>query len=95
MPACPVQIDVKGDSGIITESFRIDSVDFIPSGVISFGDDDSEFTEIRFRFSGEKIFDADDEGYTKDCSIGYKLLDSEGYVIASGNAPLGGACFRR
>lgn len=90
LPSCPVQIDVKGQNGTITESLRIDSAELSPSGVISFGDDDSEFSDISFIFSGEKIFDADDEGYTKNCSIGYKLLDSEGYVIASGNAPLGG-----
>lgn len=37
-------------------------------------------------FSGEKVYDREGDNYSRSSSIGYKIYDSEGYVIDSGTA---------
>lgn len=40
--------------------------------------------DLYIYFTGEKIYDAEGNGYSQSCKIGWKLYDSEGYIIDSG-----------
>jgi len=44
------------------------------------------YHKITLYFTGEKLYDREGSGYSRECTIGYKLYDSDGYMIASGNA---------
>lgn len=40
--------------------------------------------DITFYFAGEKTYDREGANYSSTCRIGWKLYDSEGFVVASG-----------
>lgn len=44
----------------------------------------SEGVSIRIYWSGQKTNDTDGKNYSSSCCLGYKVYDSEGYIIESG-----------
>lgn len=40
--------------------------------------------DMRIYLSGEKIYDKNGSHYSNSCKVGYKVYDSDGYVVASG-----------
>ena len=40
--------------------------------------------KLIFNFSGEKTYDIEGDEYSRSCKIGYKIDDSEGYVVKTG-----------
>jgi hypothetical protein len=41
-------------------------------------------TTMYIYFSGEKTFDREGNNYSRSSSIGYKVYDSDGFVVSSG-----------
>ena len=40
--------------------------------------------DLYFYFTGEKTYDAEGNNYSQSCKVGWKLYDSDGYIVSSG-----------
>lgn len=73
MPIFPDIIhEYSYDQSILT-SYKITDMWYETSG-----------TDLIIHYSGEKTYDSKGDKYSRSCKIGWKLYDSEGYVIDSG-----------
>lgn len=73
LPDVPCYIDDRTYSGTLEHSVKITNITYEVSG-----------DDLYIYFAGEKVYDSDGNNYSRSCTIGWKLYDSEGYVVASG-----------
>lgn len=71
----PKTIDNKNYSGKTEASFKVTAFEYT-----------SSTTSANITFSGEKTYDSNGSGQSRAVKIGWKLYDSEGYVVADGSA---------
>ena len=69
----PTLPDTIWDNGWNSSACKITSITYSVSG-----------DNIYFYFTGEKIYDEKGHNYSQSCKIGWKLYDSEGFVIDDG-----------
>lgn len=74
LPEIPQTINYYNYSGTLASSCNITDISYEFNGSLFY-----------IYFTGEKTYDKDGENHNDYCYIGYKLYDSEGYVIKSGN----------
>ena len=81
MPTTPLTLSKKSAGyGIKMTSVQITSIRIDVSA-----NKDGTYN-VRIYYSGEKTYDCDGNSSTMSCSFIYKLYDSEGYLITSGDA---------
>lgn len=73
LPELPQTIHYFNYDDSIRNSYRITAASYQVDG-----------TRITVKLSGEKIYDVNGSGQSDACRIGWKLYDSEGYVVDSG-----------
>lgn len=73
LPTLPQIISSKTYSGSTSSSCKVTGITYKVSG-----------DDIVFYFTGEKTYDANGNNYSRSCSIGWKLYDSDGYVVEDG-----------
>lgn len=72
LPELPQIINYSGYSGIYC-SCKITEISYKVSN-----------DDVTFYFSGEKLYDKEGNNYSRACEVGWKLYDSDGYVLKSG-----------
>lgn len=70
LPSLPKEIV---DSGYGASICKVTGITYVVSG-----------DNITFYFTGEKTYDAKGNRYSQSCKIGWKLYDSDGYVVDAG-----------
>ena len=78
LPELPVEIDYNSSSGKLYATTRVIDMSY------EFAESGKDEVKLTMKFTGEKVYDEKGEGYSSACQIGWKLYDSEGYVIDSG-----------
>ena len=73
LPKLPKTYSEYGYSGKRT-SVKITEITYKVSG-----------DDLYLYFTGEKMYDEEGKKYSRCCDFGYKLKDSEGYVVKSGS----------
>lgn len=73
MPKLPKTYNEYGYDGKET-SVKITEITYKVSG-----------DDLYLYFTGEKMYDEEGKKYSRSCYVGYKLKDSEGYVVSSGS----------
>lgn len=73
LPTLPVTIYDYTYKGDVDSSVRITNITYEISG-----------DDLYFYFTGEKTYDAEGDRYSQSCAVGWKLYDSEGYIVESG-----------
>ena len=73
VPSVPKVIHNYGYSDSIKSSVKITSVTYKVSG-----------DDLYIYFAGEKTYDKEGNNYSRTCEVGWKLYDSEGYIVDSG-----------
>ncbi len=75
LPQLPLLLEDYTYSGKVDQQVRITNIRY------EIRDED-----VYFYFTGEKLYDDEGQKHSETCEIGWKLYDSEGYVVASGTA---------
>lgn len=73
IPTLPKLIDNNNSSGTTYQMLKVTDITYEISG-----------DTLYIYFSGEKVFDREGDNYSRSSSIGYKVYDSEGFVVSSG-----------
>ncbi len=73
LPTLPDTIADFSYSGKTTSAVKITNITY------EISDDD-----LYFYFTGEKTYDVEGNKYSRSCVVGWKLYDSEGYIVDSG-----------
>ncbi len=75
LPSLPTTLHSYDYKDNIEQSVKVTEITYKMSG-----------DSLYFYFTGEKLYDAEGNRYSRACEIGWKLYDSENYVVASGVA---------
>ena len=73
-PTTPIVVSYYSYNGKVDSSCKITSISY----EVEYGD------SLKIYFSGEKTYDSDGASQSNSCKIGWKLYDSEGYVVEDG-----------
>ena len=73
LPTLPKTINYSYTSGTLVSTCKVTSITYEVSG-----------DDLYIYFAGEKTYDKEGSKYSSSCKVGWKLYDSEGYVVASG-----------
>lgn len=73
IPTLPKTLHEYNYSGSITSSVKITNITYEISG-----------DDLYIYFTGEKTYDKEGNRYSRSCTVGWKLYDSDGYIIDSG-----------
>lgn len=78
LPKTPITIHDYRSNGSIETSCKVTSVKYKINSVFSSG------VYVTIYWSGEQTYNYEGDNISKSCVIGYKLYDSQGYVVKSG-----------
>ena len=78
IPDLPVEIDYNSSSGKLYATTRVTEMSY------EFTESSNNEVKLTMKFTGEKTYDEKGEGHSSACHIGWKLYDSDDYVIDSG-----------
>ena len=87
LPETPITVHDFYYNGSIDQTCKITDIH-----ITSISKEYNGTYEIRFSWSGEKTYDDDGNNYSSSVKLGYKLYDSDGYVVKSGSASSVGVC---